>query len=424
LSNPGRPWRAAALWLAALGPFFILSYSFANWFTAQRHNVPSIVFGWEHRIPFLAWTIIPYWSTDVFYTLSFFVCRERKELDAHAKRLLAAQIISVACFLLFPLQFSFAQPRTSGLFGWLFHALGNFDRPFNQLPSLHLSLTTILWIKYSEYTHGAALLLLRCWFVLVGVSTLTTYQHHFIDILPGVWVGLACIALFPDHSPTALPSARSLRLASYYFVGGGVFALAGFWLGGWGWLLFWPATSSWIVAAAYGLGSPGIIQRAMGLLLAPHVAARWIHARWSTRGQPLAQAISGGVWLGRAPLRRERDALGIASMVTLAVELPVDTSGVVARRVPMLDLVVPTAEQLEAAVAAIDEVKSARPTLVCCALGYSRAAASVAAWLLARDIVPSADAAIEMIQARRLMVVLTAAHREQLQKWALARVRR
>jgi protein-tyrosine phosphatase len=170
-----------------------------------------------------------------------------------------------------------------------------------------------------------------------------------------------------------------------------------------------------IVAAAYWIGSPEMLRRsAMIPLLAPYIAVKWIHLRWWTHGEPFAQEIADGVWLGRFPLRRERDALRIASMVTLAAELPAEPSGVVARSVPMLDLVVPTVEQLDAAVAAIRDLAGARPTLVCCAMGYSRSAASVAAWLVASGIVPSADAAIAMIQARRPAVVLTARHREQL----------
>jgi protein-tyrosine phosphatase len=301
----------------------------------------------------------------------------------------------------------------------MFHALGGFDARFNQLPSLHLSLTTILWAKYSEHTQGIARLLLRCWFVLAGISALTTYQHHFIDILPGIWVGLACIALFPSQTPDALPSRRSRRIASLYIAGGGLIGLVGFWLGRWGWLLFWPAGALLIVAAAYWIGSPEMLGgTAMIPLLAPYTAAKWIHLRWWTRGQPLAQEIADGVWLGRFPQRRERDAVRIASMVSLAAELPADTSGVVARSVPMLDLVVPTSEQLQAAVAAIDDLQASRPTLVFCALGYSRSAMSVAAWLVARHTAASADAAIAFIQSRRPAVVFTARHREQLEQWA------
>jgi membrane-associated phospholipid phosphatase len=200
LMQPGLPWRAAILWLSFLVPFFLLSYGFANWITSRRIDVPSIAFGWEHHIPFLSWTIVPYWTIDFFYLLSLFICRDRKELDTHAKRLIAAQVISVACFLLFPLRFSFEQPQAAGLFGWLLHALRSVDQPFNQAPSLHLSLITILWAKFSEHMRGWKRLLLQVWFVVAGVSTLTTYQHHVFDIPSGICVGLLCIALFPTQT--------------------------------------------------------------------------------------------------------------------------------------------------------------------------------------------------------------------------------
>ena len=55
-----RPWLLALLWLVVLTPFFFLTYGFANTVTGQRSFVPSIVFGWERTVPFLAWTIVPY----------------------------------------------------------------------------------------------------------------------------------------------------------------------------------------------------------------------------------------------------------------------------------------------------------------------------------------------------------------------------
>src|ERR687897_69326 len=86
--------RRAFVWLAFLAPSFYVTYGAANAVAAWRSDVPSIVFAWEHGIPFLAWTIVPYWSINVFYGLSMFVCRTRAELDAHGRRLLTAQIVA------------------------------------------------------------------------------------------------------------------------------------------------------------------------------------------------------------------------------------------------------------------------------------------------------------------------------------------
>ncbi|EIH42154.1 hypothetical protein EC970259_A0138 [Escherichia coli 99.0741] len=48
-------------WLMVLAPFFFLTYGMTNQFTAGRENISSLVFDWEHRIPLIPLTIIPYW---------------------------------------------------------------------------------------------------------------------------------------------------------------------------------------------------------------------------------------------------------------------------------------------------------------------------------------------------------------------------
>lgn len=73
----GRPWLRAVAWLALLAPLFFLSYGFANWLASQRANVGSIVFEWERHVPFIPWTIVPYWTIDAFYGLSLAVCATR-----------------------------------------------------------------------------------------------------------------------------------------------------------------------------------------------------------------------------------------------------------------------------------------------------------------------------------------------------------
>ena len=110
----------AALLAPGAGAIFFLSYGFATWVTAQRHHVPSIAFGWEHGIPFLPGPSFPTGRRILLYAASLFLCRTRHELNTHAKRLLAVQILSVAVFLLYPLRFSFERPAVTGLFGGLF----------------------------------------------------------------------------------------------------------------------------------------------------------------------------------------------------------------------------------------------------------------------------------------------------------------
>lgn len=192
-----RPWRRAAVWLLTLSTVFYLSYGLANWLASRREEVPAIVFAWEHGIPFVAWTIVPYFSTHLFFALSFFVCRTEVELDSHARRLLSAQVIAVACFIAFPLRVSFARPEAIDGFGSLFDVLRLFDMPFNQAPSLHIATTTILFDLYARKLPRWTVPAIATWAVLVGASVLTTYQHHFIDIPTGFLLGLACMWMWP-----------------------------------------------------------------------------------------------------------------------------------------------------------------------------------------------------------------------------------
>ena len=385
-----RPWLAIFGWLVALAPFFFLTYGLANWITSRRAFVPSVAFGWELSVPFLPWTIIPYWSSDLLYAASLAVCATRRELNLHVRRLITVQLIAVACFLAFPLRYVFHRPETHGLFGWLFDALTGFDRPFNQAPSLHVALAVILWNRFRKHLDGWGRIAMAAWLMLVVVSTMTTYQHQFLDLPTGALAGCLAIALYPE-SHTRL--AQRLRLAAFYLSGAALAAAIACKLGGIAWILLWPALATLLVAIIYASDRPELFTSPLvRILAAPYVAAAWINSRWWTRRQEPSQEIAAEVWLGRAPF----GGSAFRSVVNLAPELAIG-----AYTVPMLDLVTPTGRQLQDAVETIEACASQRPTLVCCALGVSRSAAAVAAWLVATGRARSQEEAIAAVRLRR-----------------------
>jgi len=245
--------RLAAGWTISLVAFFFTTYALAAWISGLRHNVPSLVFGWEVHIPFLAWTIVPYWSTDLLFVCSPFLFNSRAELDTHCKRLLAVQAISVLIFLLFPLQFTFGRPHTTGLLGWIFLLRTGFDTQFNQAPSLHVGFAVVLWQAYSRHMAGNARWLTRGWIVLMSLATLTTFRHHFIDLPTGLWVGLFCAAILPDGgSPAAGTlspgSSKWFRIGALYAVGAILFSAAAYRVGSVAWLIIWPVSALFFAA--------------------------------------------------------------------------------------------------------------------------------------------------------------------------------
>ncbi|WP_313299731.1 phosphatase PAP2/dual specificity phosphatase family protein [Stenotrophomonas sp.] len=422
LAAEGRPWRRALLWLALLGPFFFASYGFANWMAGRHAALPVMAFAWEAHIPFVPWTIVPYWSIDLFYAVSFFLCRQRLELDRHALRLLSAQLIAVTCFLLWPLRFSFERPEIGGVFGWLFDVLLGFDKPFNQAPSLHIVLLIVLWVKLAQYLHGMWRWVLHVWALLIGVSVLTTFQHHFIDIPTGLLAGWLCVWMWPEQGTPPLRAwrtardAKRWRLAALYLLGAVLLLVPVVMLRGAALWLLWPVVSLLLVALAYaGLGTAVFQKRADGRLtmaarwlLAPYLGAAWINSRLWTRRVPQPVPVLDGVWLGRIPCTALPTPF--VGVVDACAELSCRAPGAGYASVPMLDLVVPEPEQLREAAEAIERLRAQGPLLVCCALGYSRSAASVATWLLRSGRAADADAAVAIVRSARPGIVLGTAH--------------
>ncbi|OUL98191.1 phosphatase PAP2/dual specificity phosphatase family protein [Variovorax sp. JS1663] len=417
-----RPWKRAAAWLALLGPLFYVTYGFANWWASRQAAVPALVFGWEREVPFWPWTIFPYWTINAFYALSLFLARNRHELDRHAARLLTAQAVAVSCFILWPLRFSFGQPAVEGAPAFLFNALRGFDQPFNQAPSLHIALAVILWDFYRRRIQAPwARAVLHLWAFAICASVLTTWQHHFIDIPTGALLGLVCVWLWPLERVVSLPHGWRLardpqrwKLAAFYAAGALLFLVAALALGGMALWLAWPALALMLVAFNYaGFGARGFGMDRQGRmrwsarwLFAPYRLGAALNACFWTRGLPASVEVAPGLRLGRRPSHAEWEAAGRPGLVGLCAELQLPAVPT-ARCVPMLDLVLPPAQQLRRAAAVIEGLRSrGQPVWVCCALGFSRSAASVVAWLGLHGTAASLDAAHAAVRQARPQIVL------------------
>lgn len=410
-------WRRAAIWLLCLGPFFFASYGFANWFASTRANVGAIAYDWERYIPFWPWTIVPYWSLDLFYAISLFVCTTRREVDRHGQRLLLTQLISVTCFILFPLRFSFDRPQSDGLFGAMFNALTSFDKPFNQAPSLHISLMVVVWERLAAHMTKYRWVL-HVWMTMIGLSILTTYQHHFIDLPTGLAVGFFVLWALPVEGDSPLAQwrftrdAKRRRLALFYTIGAALCTVLSFLGGTWLWLL-WPAVSLVLVALIYAfIGERGFQKGANGRLslgarglLAPYLAGAWLNSRLWTRKHPDACEVLDGVSIGRIPTSSE--LARFHAIVDLSAEVSCgDYATRAYRSIPVLDLTKPSDEHLRIAANAIESARAEGPVLVCCALGYSRSAAAVVAWLLHTQRARSFDEAVAIVRKARPSIVL------------------
>ena len=218
--------------------------------------------------------------------------------------------------------------------GFLFEALGAFDKPFNQAPSLHVALLVILWPLYARHVPRFALTPLHAWFALILVSVLTTYQHHFIDVPTGALLGLFCLWLWPGEGVSPLATAqltsdrRRRVLAMRHAAGAVLLSAISIALGGFGALLFWPALSLALVALNYLLfGADGFQKRTNGrmslaacLMLAPYFVGAFANSRLWTRDDPKSVEVAEGVHIGRLPTGRDlpRSVHPFAAIVDLS----------------------------------------------------------------------------------------------------------
>ncbi|HCE8236963.1 TPA: dual specificity protein phosphatase family protein, partial [Pseudomonas aeruginosa] len=135
-------------------------------------------------------------------------------------------------------------------------------------------------------------------------------------------------------------------------------------------------------AAGFQKGSTGRLSAAARWLLAPYLLAARINAWLWTRRRPQPDEVLPGLWLGRLPSSAELADGRFRALLDATAELSCEPQGLAYRSLPLLDLVAPDVGDCRRAAALIDELLAQGPLLVACALGYSRSATLVAAWLL------------------------------------------
>lgn len=400
-----------------LSILFVAVYCTTNWITSLRHDVGSMYFEWERHIPFVPLMIVPYLSIDLFFVVAPFLCSTDDERRTFARRITTAILIAGACFLLFPLRFSFDRPQTTGWLGAVFDSFREMDRPFNEMPSLHIALRTILAGVYARHTKGAGRLLLHFWFSLIGFSTVFTYQHHVVDVAGGFLLAAFCLHVHREgnHATSVKPNHR---VGIYYLTGAFLLAASAWILRPWGILLLWPAASLGIVTYGYFKGGSGIYRKVGGripletqVILAPCLFGQYLSLCHYRRQCRAWDEVAPGVLIGRVLNHAEANKViqqGVTAVLDLTGEFS-EASPLLKPtylNVPVLDLTAPTRDQFDQAVAFIEEQSRNGRVYVHCKIGYSRSAAVVMAWLIKSGRASSTDEAVAMLRRVRPSVVI------------------
>lgn len=359
---------------------FSLCYPLAN-LLAQRHGaVRNLALGLDAAIPFLPWMVVPYASSGLFFTLLFFAVRTQEELRVASRRLLLATCIASLVFVIMPARFGYARPEVdSFFFAALFRWLALVDLPYNQFPSLHVAYCVIFWLVFKPLCRGALRMALAGWLVLVGASTVFTWQHHLADVGGGLLLGILVARLVRPGA------TRRHTVTFYYAIAAALLALVGVALPG-SWVAAYASACLLLVAAAYHARRADFLRKRAGshpllawLLFWPYLAGyrlTWMLVRWRERRRPAFALQAPDLWVGRRLSHAEAVQLPPdCQVIDLCGELPEAAAlrGAGYRHFPLLDMQAPRPGQLREILAAVAQAhRAGRPVYIHCAMGYSR----------------------------------------------------
>jgi protein-tyrosine phosphatase/membrane-associated phospholipid phosphatase len=409
--------RRQALVAVALSLLFLVVYGFCNRITAYRSDVHSIYFEWERHIPFVAALIAPYMSIDLFFIGAPFLAATDRELRVFSYRIITAILLAACCFLIFPLRFAFLRPPVHGLLGIAFDGFRKMDLPFNQFPSLHAAFWLILMDLYLKHVKGPLRWLLVGWFVLIIFSTVLTYQHHILDVVGGIGLGIVCIYVYRDI-PFRQPLMANIRVGLFYAGGFIVLILLGLFWRPWGYMLWWPAASLGLNAVGYVWLGPGIFRKNNGkipatawFMLWPVLLGQRISWNYYSRQCTPHDRLTDHLWIGRT-LSNSQAANALRQGVTAVVDLTGELPEAISFRksnyfsLPMMDLTAPTDGQIDKAIDFIEKHVGDGTVLLHCKVGFSRTAVIAGAYLLASGQAQTVDEAIKTMRRIRVGLIV------------------
>ncbi len=163
---------------------FLLLYIFSNEFNTDRSYYFHLFFPFEEDLPFFGWAVYPYLSVFIFFVLPFFYSNQ-DEIKKLEKTILFSILVSFLIFLIFPTKLGFkSTPETS--VSLLYDSLKKLDRPHNLVPSLHICLSTIIFIfLHDKETQKLLRAFFTFWFLIICVSVVCIHQHHILDVITG-----------------------------------------------------------------------------------------------------------------------------------------------------------------------------------------------------------------------------------------------
>lgn len=178
-------WKKAGISiLLAVGVFF------TNEIYALLNHGPAVLnlqTPLDVALPVIPIFVIPYVSLNLFVylTLVIFLLFRTRIFHSACLAMIAAWLISYGFY--FFLQTEVIRPAPAGgdIFSQMIREVYAIDNPFNDFPSLHTSISTILAIHWFRMDRRIGMVV-AVWTALIVASTVLIKQHYVADLIAGL----------------------------------------------------------------------------------------------------------------------------------------------------------------------------------------------------------------------------------------------
>lgn len=154
---------------------------------------PLPLLGIDQWIPFLPWTTWIYITDYAYPVVVGFLLRDSLTMTRLTfSFFLMANFVGLV-FIFFPTQ-SLRENYALSSGDWLMAIIRTLDSPLNCFPSAHVA---ILGLSLAALQRERPKLVwpFLVWAILVSISTLTTKQHYFVDVVGGGLLGYFCFVV-------------------------------------------------------------------------------------------------------------------------------------------------------------------------------------------------------------------------------------
>ena len=169
---------------------FAAVYFCTNWITSRRISNYHLFFDWELAIPFVPAMIYVYASLLLLLLLPAFALTKH-QLPALARATVIALFSAAVIYLLLPADLGFERPDYVPGYNAVFQALYALEMPHNLVPSLHIACSALFIAAIRKNTPSSWIRFgLILWAILICASVLLVHQHHVLDVISGLLLGL------------------------------------------------------------------------------------------------------------------------------------------------------------------------------------------------------------------------------------------